>query len=558
MSTNDIPMAQPLSGARRPDAAAQAKRDRKRKDLADRLDQLQKKFSQDKDLKYRDHLQRVQVDSALVTRMDPYSENALEILEEMRVEHAKTQTTNHPNESTRTLLEMAGPRFQEWAQSISDVHEYRDFQLTKQLHDYKTRIQSSKNTYNYRIETAKREQHCLAKTLRDRLINTLNAKKHRLLKEKEAFEIGDTSALMLHSNQYSFLRPSSPGGNTKRTRTRREQEDILASTNGSSHEKKRKRGADDDGSPAPVKRVLDTTDATPMWQSEKLRLSAKHAGPIYSLEKLFTEKELAMTYNTAATAAHRYMLRHRFGSGEGNESVSDNDDDDAPAMDRQVSHQTRSTRGANPNFSEDRYIGWEAISSFEIPANLDLAHGTEMPKMPPQQPAQYLKANLRSVDSNFPSSLGSEDINSDLQVMKLYKTFDKHHQQGASLLQTGGLRKLLEVAAQPSVQETYVAFAARPRNSNYEALRRELGITDNESAVRGSPSKNTASSNGNGNSNGSGSGSGGAAAKDAISGTRRLKESLSVKGSVSMSRQSSANGVGMSRQGSSRGKGRKN
>ncbi|KAL5594080.1 hypothetical protein BROUX41_001127 [Berkeleyomyces rouxiae] len=544
MPTNDIPVVQPMSGARRPDAAAVAKRDRKRKELADRISFLQKKFSQDKDSKYRDQLQRVQVDVALVTRMDPYAENALEVLQEMRLEHAKTQMTNNPNESTRTLLEMAGPRFQEWAQAISDVHEYRDFQLTKQLHDYKTRIQSSKNTYNYRIETAKREHGYLSKTLRDRLINTLNAKKHRLLKEKEAFEIGDTSALMLHSNQYSFLRPSSPGGNTKRTRTRREQEDSLASTNGSSHDKKRKRGADDDGSPVPVKRVLDTTDATPMWQSEKLRMSAKHTGPIYSLEKLFTEKELSMTYNTAATASHRYMLRQRFGSGEGNESVSDNDDNDAPAMERQVSHQTRSTRGTNLNFSDDRYIGWEAISSFEIPANLDIAHGTEMPKMPPQQPAQYLKANLRSVDSNFPSSLPTDDINSDLQVMKLYKTFDKHHQQGASLLQTGGLRKLLEVAAQPSVEETYVAFASRPRNSNYEALRRELGITENDSVAKGSPSKNAPAAS--------------SSTKEMTSSSRRLKETLGAKGVVSMSRQSSANGVGMSRQSSSRGKGRKN
>lgn len=350
---------------------------------------------------------------------------------------------------------------------------------------------------------------------------------------------------MLHSNQYSFLRPTSPGGNTKRTRTRREQEDILAS-NGS--DKKRKRGGDDDDSPVPIKRALDTTEATPMWQSEKLRLSSKNAGPMYTLDKLFTEKELAMNYNTAATASHRYILRHRFGSGDGSEPLSENEDEDAPTTERQVSHQTRSTRGTNLNFSDDKYIGWEAISSFEIPANLDLAHGTEMPKMPPQQPAQYLKANLRSADSNFPSSLPTDDINSDLQVMKIYKNFDKHHQQGASLLQAGGLRKVLEVAAQPSVKENYVAFATRPRNYNFEAIRRELGITENDGpGSKGSPTKN------------GGTGGGNSLAKEAVMGNRRHKEANNGKGGgVAMSRQNSSNGPNVSRQSSSRGKGRKN
>jgi hypothetical protein len=120
--------------------------------------------------------------------------------------------------------------------------------------------------------------------------------------------------------------------------------------------KKRKRNqGEDDGSPVPMRRGLDPNSTTPLWQSEKARAAAKQNGPLYSIDKLFTDKELSLHYNTAAVAAHQYILRNRAnGASSPDESDSGNGDDNgdadgdlapsAPMMERQVSHATRSTQ----------------------------------------------------------------------------------------------------------------------------------------------------------------------------------------------------------------------
>jgi len=102
------------------------------------------------------------------------------------------------------------------------------------------------------VETANREYRALSQTLRDRLINVIVSKKSRLNKEKEALEISDASALLLHPNQFSITNPSSPGGahGKRATRQRREMEEMTFEN------KKRKRIVnDDDGSPAPQRRA---------------------------------------------------------------------------------------------------------------------------------------------------------------------------------------------------------------------------------------------------------------------------------------------------------------
>ncbi len=63
--------------------------------------------------------------------------------------------------------------------------------------------------HTYKIEVAKREHSALSSTLRDRLMNSIAAKKHRITKEKEAVDIADGSALLLHPNQFSLNNPSS-------------------------------------------------------------------------------------------------------------------------------------------------------------------------------------------------------------------------------------------------------------------------------------------------------------------------------------------------------------
>jgi hypothetical protein len=132
----------------RAEPPAQSKRDRKRQQLTERLASLTEKFNRDRDMTYRDQLQKVQVDASLVQRLDPYAPQALENIAELRDEHQQTQPQGPASvEHARTLLGMAGPKFLQYLQDVEDAIEYRDYHLTRAkvctLHDHRSTRQSS-------------------------------------------------------------------------------------------------------------------------------------------------------------------------------------------------------------------------------------------------------------------------------------------------------------------------------------------------------------------------------------------------------------------------------
>ncbi|KAF7559103.1 hypothetical protein G7046_g5036 [Stylonectria norvegica] len=532
---------------RSPPPASQSKRDRKRQALMERLSTMTDKFQRERDMTYRDQLQKIQFDTNLVQRFDPYDPKVLEVISEMQKEHKTTQGPAVNAESARSLLDMAGIRFSDFIEEVEDLVEIRDFQLSQSKNEYERKIQEYKNTYAYKVETAKREHRALTSTLRDRLINTLTQKKNRLNREKEVLEINDSNALLLNPNQFSLTNPSSPGGThgKRATRLRKDADDLQMF----SDNKKRKRNpGDDDGSPVPMRRAMDPTNTTPLWQSEKARAAAKQNGPVYSIDKLFTDKELSLNYNASALAAHQYILRNRVNGNASSPDESDsghgdgNGDHDAeslpaaaPMMERSVSHATRSTRGgANHNFLDDKILGIEGVANFETLGNLDLIHAQEPPKMPPPVPQQYLKPYPRSADQNFPVPLSQDDIMSDLSVMGYFKQYDQSHKPGAHLDAQSGLRKVLEAVATPYQQARYVAITGASREDP-EHLRDTLGLPV-ISTLRDQPSP-------------------------AIHGGSALSLAALSSAAAPMSRQSSLGGVAMSRQGtgsSTRGKGRKN
>lgn len=386
--------------------------------------------------------------------------------------------------------------------------------------EYNAKVQEHHNVYHYKLHLAKREHQALSSTVRDRLINTITAKKFRLSKEKEALEISDASALLLHPNQFSITNPASPGGThgKRATRLRREMEEMP----GFSENKKRKRNVnEDDGSPAPQRRAWDTNGITPVWQNDRLR-SGKMTGPVYSIDKLFTDKELSMTYNQAAMAAHKYMLRHKSKDGlassptdSGAEDHEDGEDGEsvpsAPVMERQVSHATRSTRGGthNANFYDNKVIGIEALANFEMPGSLERLDAQE-PRLPPIVPAPYNKVKPMT-EASGPAPLTADDATADVQAMTVLRQYEQAHGVGANFDIPNGGRKILEAISRKPHDEKYVAYLQGDR-PNSDALRSELKV--DVSNVRNEPSSSTAHT-----------------------------------GGVAMSRQSSG-GVAMSRQGS--------
>lgn len=522
---------------------SQSKRDKKRQLLTDRFITLSEKFSRDRDMTYREQLQKIQIDTNLVMRLDPYTDRPLDFLGPDR--HSRDREFNRDPDPDgrgggRGLLEMAGPTFQQWIQEIEDLVEERDYELTKQKYDFEKKAQEHKNTHVFKTDTANREHKHLSATLRERLINAITAKKVRLTKEKEALEISDASALLLHPNQFSFANPSSPGGtHSKRaTRLRQNADDIM----GIGENRKRKRnGVDDDGSPAPQRRSGDTNGTTPFWHGDRLAYR-KVTGPVYSIDKLFTDKELALTYNAAALASHKYLLSHRSKLDSNGDMVSsasdtesgdeDHDRDATPAavtMERVPSHATRSTRGAThqpANFIDEKLVGLEALTNFEMPSNLEKLAANE-PKMPPMFMSSYAKSHSK-IDANTPATLSTDDVSSDLSVIRLLRQYEKLHGTGSNFDNANGGRKVLQATAFGPKDSRYLAYMRHEREDP-EDLRKNLRLPSGN--ARDEPATPSGGSNG------------------APSATLHAAASMGT-GASPMSRQSSQNGAAMSRQGS--------
>ncbi|KAK6084204.1 hypothetical protein SCUP234_03533 [Seiridium cupressi] len=517
---------------------AQSKRERKKQLIYDKLAALERDMSRDRDRSYREELQKIQADVHLVSRVDAYAERPLDEIDRETQEllQANADGADRP---TRTLLEMAGPSFQEWVEHIKDMLEVRDYELTSQKHEHEARTLMHRNTYAYKVEVAKREHRALSATLKDRLMNAITSKKLRLNREKEALDVSESSALFLHPNQYTLTNPASPGGtHSKRaTRLRREMDEAA----GLSENKKRKRnGAEDDGSPVPIRRALDASGTTPLWQNDRIRAVRREAGPIYSIDKLFTDKELSMNYNNAAIAAYKHLLTRRDASGNplpspeeseaGNGEVNGDEKEEpaAPSMERQPSHQTRSTRNLGQNWYDDKIIGVEGLANFDLPGNLEKMDAQE-PRLPPLIHSQYSKAYVKS-ESNTPTSLSHDDVHQDIQIMSVFKAYERAKGAGANIDTPNGGRRLLQNMITPQKNgQPFAALIQGPRPP-VDQIADSLGVS--ASALRDEPGPSALAGLAPGIATGN----------------------HASPAAPTMSRQSSFGGVAMSRSGSGRGR----
>ncbi|KAK4101030.1 hypothetical protein N658DRAFT_507345 [Parathielavia hyrcaniae] len=527
---------------------AQSKRDKRRQMLVDRLASLSDKLNRDRDQGFREQLHKIQIDTTLVMRVDPYVDRPLDGFEQDQQRLQQLNGDGDGQSGPQTLLDRAGPRFSQWMEKVQDLVEQRDYALTKYKFDYEKKMSEFLTTHAFKIETANREYRALSQTLRDRLINVIMSKKSRLNKEKEALEISDAAALLLHPNQFSITNPASPGGahGKRATRQRRDLEDMTFEN------KKRKRtnnNNDDDGSPAPQRRALDPSGTTPLWQTDRLA-SRKATGTVYSIDKLFTDKELGMTSSAATLAARKYILTHKpkldehgrpIKSPDGSDSgTGDNEDEgsdsvpSAPMMERNVSHATRSARGGvnNANFTDDKLLGMEMLANFDFQGNFDRMLAAE-PKLPPTFPSTYIKGN--KMEYNVPTTLSADDVHADMAVMQALKQYDDTHGVGSNFSVENGSRKLLEAASMPAQDHRFVAYLQGERPSENQ-VRKQLGLPLLSDVVEPVMSERAGTPK---------IGHGGTPGPSPAKG--------SALGGVPMSRQSSANGVAMSRSSSRKG-----
>jgi hypothetical protein len=331
----------------------------------------------------------------------------------------------------------------------------------------------------YRKKLAALEHHALSSTLRDRLINSVTNKKNRLSRDRETIEIGESNALLLHPSQFGRANPASPGGmHSKRTtRHRRDAEEIPNFAEGN---KRKRKACDSDESPAPNRQRIEHGSSTSLWwfgDKNAMHITQVDSA-LYSIEKLFTEKELAMTYNQAALAAHRYMQRHqpyaedvdptpngKSESGSEHEKavtaageVDLNDDAESTVggadMARQFSHATRSTRGALiPNYVTG--LGIDALGDLNYPGNIE-ALTRQIPKMPPFLASVMQKGYVKGDAANQPSGLTTDEANAELDIIRRGRLYNDNAGFGRNLELDNGGKPLLEAVATPKRYEYWV------------------------------------------------------------------------------------------------------
>ncbi|KZF25290.1 hypothetical protein L228DRAFT_280542 [Xylona heveae TC161] len=360
-----------------------SKRDKRRSLLSERLNELTAAFAQNRDTHYRQQLQALQVDMNLIMRANPYSEAPLDDMGDDIAEVVSAALGGGSNGQWRLdgdAAALSGRWYSKFTDEVNDAMEDRDANLTMLEHRYERTIADLNQVTQYKVRLAQEEHRQLSHTVRERLTQTVGQKKNRLVREKEHLDIADSNALLLHPNQFSITNPASPGGahsnrKTRHTRNRQGEGDDLGNIIGEAGNKRKRKVFEefDVGSPVPGK-TFETGIASP-YRDAKTKLTATQMeAPLYSIERLFTEKELSMHLNTAAIAAAQYFASLKAqgenngdkangeaepsegeegGAGEGGIANKEGDFSEraspfvAPAMDRaanQSFHATRSTR----------------------------------------------------------------------------------------------------------------------------------------------------------------------------------------------------------------------
>ena len=284
------------------------------------------------------------------------------------------------------------------------------------------------NAHLYKVQIAEEEHKLLAATIRERLIASMQQRSSRLRREKEQLDLSDSNAMLLHPNQFSIGNPASPGGPQAPRKTRRtghkfgETEELAANA-----ENKRKRKLFEEienDSPGPAGRNADMGISSPFREAKARTINAQFESAAFSIDRLFTEKELNMAQTQATTVASNFFAKMRnteaapeatngtngtngdHTSENGDGADADQDSDDVPGasdMARQVSSNPHATRGAtrsafNPASMANGQIPFIYNPPFVLDAKIFQKVNASAPTPPPLAPQdveQDLKLMLR-------------------------------------------------------------------------------------------------------------------------------------------------------------------
>ena len=109
------------------------KRDKKRRNIVEKLNDMVVTFGKDQSQHYRAQLQAIQVDMTLIMRADPYENAPLNDDPQTIADMVEALAgTNLPNseKAKDDFLALAGRRYFEYCQEINQAQERRDADLT--------------------------------------------------------------------------------------------------------------------------------------------------------------------------------------------------------------------------------------------------------------------------------------------------------------------------------------------------------------------------------------------------------------------------------------------
>lgn len=235
-------------------------------------------------------------------------------------------------------------------------------------------------------------------------------------------DLSDSNAMLLHPNQFSIGHPASPGGPQQPRKTRRTGHKF-GDTEEAAAENKRKRKLfeEDNDSAGGSGRNAELGIGSPFREAKARTINTQFEASAYSLDRLFTEKELNMAMNQATTAASHFFAKMKNADAQNGEPTAngtngtngdhaseagehgdpDQDSDDVPGpveMTRQVSSNPHATRGATRSA-------------------LNLASG-QIPFI--YNPPFVLDAKIfqkNNASAPAPPPLASQDIEQDLKLM---------------------------------------------------------------------------------------------------------------------------------------------
>lgn len=148
------------------------------------------------------------------------------------------------------------------------------------------------------------------------------------MRDKEQLDIADSSALLLNPNQFSLGNPASPGGalsNRKTRHTRRADQEDISSTAVENGKKRSRKAAFEDtenDSTGPSTKA-ENGHSHPQREANARMNYSQFEAPLYSVDRLFTEKDLAMNITKAHKATFAHFSRVRAQTGQAPPTKSD-------------------------------------------------------------------------------------------------------------------------------------------------------------------------------------------------------------------------------------------